>query len=125
MGTAAVMRPTHRIAFVSSDEGILPTVQESLAPSFHTSFLISSDQLIAFQAETPLDAVILDIDTAGNESQDGCAVLAQLRAEHPDLVLFGITRYRSRGLRLKAEAAGADEMFVSALDFLEMRDLLQ
>jgi DNA-binding NtrC family response regulator len=118
-------RPAARIAIVTSDSGILPVVQEALAPSFHTTYLASAEELVPLHAATPLNAVVLDIETAWTATQDGLGLLRELHARHPELVLFAITRSRSRIYRLKAEAAGADEIFVSPVDFLEMRDLLE
>jgi two-component system response regulator PilR (NtrC family) len=118
-------RPASRIAFVTTDETMLPVVEETLAPSFHTTYLNNAEELAPLHAATPLNAVVLDIDTAWTSTQDGFGLLQELRAKHVELVLFAITRSRSRTYRLKAESAGADEIFVSPVDFQEMRDLLE
>jgi len=80
--------------------------------------------MIALISKQPPDAVLLDLDTIGDRSEDGITALGELRALGPDLVLVGLTRSNSHNLRLKAVAATVDEYFVAPIDFEEVRDVL-
>lgn len=126
MSTAAApSRRTARIAVVFSDESVLPTVQDVLAPFFHTTFLSAIDEVMSLRQEAPLDAVILDIDPATADSPDGCEVLRALRAADPNLLLFAITRIRSRQQRLRAQTSGADAVLIAPADCNELRAQLE
>lgn len=114
-----------RIAIVTTDETALPDVEKSLASAFHTSFLKSADEILPLWTELPLDALILDLDTAGATSAEGLEILAELRHISEDPVLVALTRSNSRALRLKAGELGADEFFVSPIDFNELRLVLE
>lgn len=114
-----------RIAIVTTDETALPDVEKFLAPSFHTSFLKSADQILPLWTELPLDAIILDLDTAGAGSSEGIDILGELRQISEDPVLVALTRSSSRALRRKAGELGADEFFVAPVDFSELRVVLE
>jgi DNA-binding NtrC family response regulator len=110
-----------RVALVCSDESVLPTVEESLAPFFHVTYLNAPQEVLPFHQETPLDAVILDIDPVGADAPDSSEILRQLRALDRDLVLFAITRVRTRQHRLRVHAAGADVVLVAPVDCQELK----
>src|ERR1035438_1546809 len=57
-----------RIALICSDESVLPALQESLAPFFHITFLNAAEEILPLHEETPLDAVVLDIDPLDRKS---------------------------------------------------------
>lgn len=116
---------TRRIAIVTTDETALPDVEKSLALVFHTSFLRSADEILPLWTEVPLDAIILDLDTAGATSSEGLEILAELRRISEDPVLVALTRSNSRSVRLKAGELGADEFFVAPIDFNELRLVLE
>src|SRR5579863_2292531 len=94
-----------RIALVCSDESVLPAVQESLAPFFHITFLSAAEEILPLHQETPLDALVLDIDPVAADAPDSCEVLRALRALDQDVVLYAITRVRTRQQRLRVHAA--------------------
>ena len=114
-----------RIALITGDQEVLPEVQSSLASVFHTTMLSSRDELLTLLSEAALEAVIIDIDTAGEESGSGTALLAELRQLEPDLLLVALTRSRNKLLRQKAQESGADEFFVAPVDFDQVRAVLQ
>jgi DNA-binding NtrC family response regulator len=82
------------------------------------------DELIALVKGEPPDAILLDIDTVGERSEDGISALAKLRSLGPDFVLVGLTRSNSRNLRLKAVDSAVDEYFVAPINFEEVRIVL-
>src|SRR3984885_1674667 len=105
-----------RIALVSSDESVLPAVQDLLAPFFHITFLNDAAEIPALYQQAPLDAVIIDIDPVAGDAPDACEVLRALRAADQDVVLYAITRVRTRQQLLRVHAAGADEVLIAPVD---------
>jgi len=114
-----------RVAVVSSDAQALPDLERHLSASFNTSLLESADQILPLWTEVPLDAIILDLDTAGASARDGLQILEELRRISDDPVLVALTRSSSRALRLKAAELGADEFFAAPVDFAELRMVLE
>ncbi len=110
-----------RVAIICSDESVLPAVEESLAPFFHITFLNTAAEILAIHRETALDAVILDIDPLSAGERDGCDVLHALRAADPDVVLYAITRDRTRPQRIRIKRAGADEVFIAPADCQQLQ----
>ncbi len=114
-----------RIAIVTTDEKVLPDVEKFFAPAFDARFLQSKSGILPLLSQVPLDALIVDIDTAGVDTEDGVAVLRDLRRISQDFVLVALTRTRSRQVRLQAGAVGADEFFVAPVDFAELKIVLE
>src|SRR5271169_1728704 len=112
------------VVIVTTDERVRPEAETYLAGE-HDQFLLQTwDELTALMKKHRPDAVLLDLDTVGERSQDGINALGELRALAPDLVLVGLTRSNSRNLRLQAVAATVDEYFVAPIDFEEVRGVL-
>ncbi|MGB7822030.1 MAG: sigma-54 dependent transcriptional regulator, partial [Candidatus Sulfotelmatobacter sp.] len=126
------MRPTSSrtepdrfaVIIVTTDERVRPEAETYLAGEHDLFMLQTWDELTALINKHPPDAVLLDLDTVGERSQDGITALAELRALGPDLVLVGLTRSNSRNLRLQAVAATVDEYFVAPINFEEVRSVL-
>jgi DNA-binding NtrC family response regulator len=125
MSPVSLTQRPARVALICSDESVLPAVQETLAPFFHITFLNTAEEIVPLHQETPLDAVILDIDPLTAKGPDSCEVLTQLRARDPDVVLYAITRMRSRQQRLRVHAAGADEVLIAPVDCQELKVKLE
>jgi DNA-binding NtrC family response regulator len=109
---------------VTTDERVRPEAETYLAGEHDLCVLQTWDELIALMKKRTPDAVLLDLDTVGERSQDGINALGELRALAPDLVLVGLTRSNSRNLRLQAVAATVDEYFIAPIDFEEVRSVL-
>src|SRR5947209_381138 len=121
MPLAGPSRGAARIAINCSDESVLPFMQETLAPFFHITVLNAAEDILPVHQETPLDAVILDVDPAAPGARDGCQLLRELRANDQDVLLFAITRVRSRHQRLRAQTAGADVVLIAPADCGQLR----
>ena len=126
MPVASVRAPQHRysIAIVSTDELVRPEAETYLSGDYDLYVLQSWDELVGVIKKQPLHAVLLDIDTLGERTDDGIAALRELRSIGPDLVLVSLTRSHSRKLRLKTVAASAEEHFVAPLNFQEVQFVL-
>jgi DNA-binding NtrC family response regulator len=113
------------VVIVTTDERVPPEAEAYLSAENDLFLLQTWDDLTALINKRPPDAVLLDLDTVGERSQDGIHALADLRALAPDVVLVGLTRSNSRNLRLQAVAATVDEYFVAPINFEEVRDVLR
>jgi DNA-binding NtrC family response regulator len=112
------------VVIVTTDERVRPEAETYLAGEHDLTVLQTWDELTALISKHPPDAILLDLDTVGERSEDGITALGELRAVGPDLVLVGLTRSNSHNLRLKAVAATVDEYFVAPIDFEEVRNVL-
>jgi DNA-binding NtrC family response regulator len=126
MRSAAVrtLPSLYSVVIVTTDELVRPEAETYLAADFDLRVLRSWDELIALIKEEPPDAILLDIDTVGERSEDGISALAKLRSLGADFVLVGLTRSNSRNLRLKAVDSAVDEYFVAPINFAEVRIVL-
>jgi DNA-binding NtrC family response regulator len=120
--TAQTSRPN--IAIVTTEELVGPEAQTHLSQICDLKVLPSWGALTGLLAEQAPDAVLLDIDTVRERSDEGISAVTELRALSPELVIFAMTRSASRNLRLKAVAAGVDDYFVAPVDFDEVRVVL-
>lgn len=112
------------VVIITTDELVGPEADAHLTAAYDLALVQTWDQLLALIAQQVPDAVLVDLDTIGETSDDGIAALSELRARGPDLVLVGLTRSNSHNLRLKAIGATTDEYFVAPIDFEEIRAAL-
>jgi DNA-binding NtrC family response regulator len=126
MRTTSLQTESARFAVVvvTTDERVRPEAEAYLAAEHDLLVLQTWEELTAAITRQPPDAILLDLDTVGERSQDGITALEELRAAGPDLVLVGLTRSNSRNLRLQAVAAKVDEYFVAPISFEEVRGVL-
>src|SRR5208282_4430080 len=97
-----------------------PEAETYLAPDYDVRVFQTWDELVGTLKKQPAQAVLVDIDTIAESSQDGLAALAELRSLKPDLVLVALTRSSSRSIRHKAMSATVDEYFIAPIDFEEV-----
>ncbi|MGO9649115.1 MAG: sigma 54-interacting transcriptional regulator [Terriglobales bacterium] len=114
----------YSIVIVTGDELVGPEAEAYLAPDYDLHMLQTWDELLALVKKQPPDAILLDIDTVGANSEQGITALAELRSLGPDLVLVALTRSESRKLRHKAIDATVDQYFVAPINFEEIRVVL-
>jgi DNA-binding NtrC family response regulator len=122
---AARSQPFRYTVFIATtDELVGPEAKNWLAPDYDLRVFQTWDDLATALEKQPPEAILLDIDTIAETSQDGVAALAELRSNGPDLVLVALTRSNSRGIRHKAIEAAVDEYFVAPIDFQEVHIVL-
>lgn len=114
-----------RIAVMTTDESVTLAAQESLASDYHTTLLDAEEGLFALQSEVPLEAVILDLDTEDGVAEPMIELVRQLRVRDEDLVLIGLIRSLSKGLRRKFLASGVAKCFVAPVEFTEVHEYLR
>lgn len=114
----------YRIAIITAETSALPDMQHFLAPRFVAVLAQTDDQIEAALAERNTRAVLIDLDSIGNDASDACRLLQDVRRVREDVVIVAVTRSNSRTIPLKASQAGADEFFLAPLDFQELQIVL-
>ena len=71
--------------------------------------------------EKQVSAVVLDIDTQGEDPYGGLPVLTELRRLNPEFTLISVSRARARSVEKEALSAGADAHFRNPVDVPELR----
>jgi DNA-binding NtrC family response regulator len=112
------------VVIVTTDELVSPEARAFLATDYDLTLLQTWDELVMLVSKEVPDAILVDLDTVGERSEDGIRALSELRVLGPNLVLVGLTRSNSRSLRLKATGATADEYFVAPINFQEVHAVL-
>jgi two-component system response regulator PilR (NtrC family) len=121
---AKTLPSAYSVVIVTTDERVAPEAETYLAPDYDLHVLKTWSELVLFLKKQSPDAILLDIDTLAERSEDGVAALAELRSLGPDLVLVALTRSTSRNLHHKAIDAAVDEYFVAPVNFEEVRIVL-
>ena len=110
-----------QIAIITGETDAFPAMQQSLAPRF-IAVLVQTDEAIqAAVDDARTSAVLLDLDSIGEEVADALRLMQELRRVREDLVMVAVTRSNSRTIPLKASQSGADEFFLAPLDFEELQ----
>ena len=124
MSTAATGAPGSRlVAIVTGDPSTLVGVEEALAPDFEFR-RVPAGQLIPLVEQTPLDIMILDLDTPGRPALEALDTVEELRRAKPNLIMVAITRFQDREVRFKGRVR-ADEFLVAPIDLGELQMVLQ
>jgi DNA-binding NtrC family response regulator len=116
--------PARHIVILTTEESVLPDIEQFFLPSYRSILLQSAEALAPLMQQTPPEGIVLDLDTIAAGTDHGLELLAEIRRQSPDVVLIALTRSRSRGIRLKAGELGADEFFVAPVDPQELKIVL-
>src|ERR1700722_6232437 len=109
------------VCVVTADKEFLEVLQEELTPWFQVEVRESYDNLDRWTKQKNVAAVLLDIDTEGEDPLGGLPILSQLRRLHDDITLISLSRDRKRSVEKQAMAAGADAHFRNPVDVAELR----
>jgi DNA-binding NtrC family response regulator len=124
VAAATEIAPGRHIVILTTEESVLPDIEQFFLPSYRSILLNSPEPLAPLMERVPLDGIVLDLDTAAGTTNGGLELLAEIRRKSRDVVLIALTRSRSRNLRLKAGELGADEFFVAPVDAQELKIVL-
>jgi DNA-binding NtrC family response regulator len=113
--------PLPLVCVVTIDGEFLDVLTSELAPWFELTVGDTYEGLARWSRETGVSAVLLDIDTQGEDAFGGLPVLNELRKLNPDLTLISMSRARARSVEKQALAAGADAHFRNPVDVAELR----
>ena len=111
----------HQIAIITAETDAFPAMRQSLAPRFAAVLVQTDPQIQAAVEDARTRAVLLDLDSIGEEVSDALRLMQDLRRVREDLVMVAVTRSNSRSIPLKASQSGADEFFLAPLDFQELQ----
>ena len=114
----------YRIAIITAESSTFPDMQHFLAPRFTAVLAQTENQIEKAVNDLSVRAILIDLDSIGEDSSDALRLLADIRQLRDDLVLVAITRTNSRSLPLKSSELGADEFFLAPLDFQELQIVL-
>src|SRR5208337_3315565 len=109
------------VCIVTVDEEFLGVVTPELSPWFQVISHDSYDDLARWTREAGIAAVLLDIDTQGEDPFGGLPVLNELRRLNENLTLISLSRARARSVEKQALNAGADAHFRNPVDLAELR----
>ena len=113
-----------RVAIITAESSAFPDMQHFLAPRFTAVLAQDDEQIQSAVDDRDIRAVLLDLDSFGEDPSGALTLLSDIRQLREDLVLVAITRSNSRSIPLKASEAGADEFFLAPLDFQELQVVL-
>ena len=109
------------VCIVTLDEEFLDILRTELLPWVQIVFRDSYEDLARWTRENQVSAVVLDIDTQGDDPYGGVPVLTELRRLNKDFTLISISRARTRSVEKHALSAGADAHFRTPVDVPELR----
>jgi DNA-binding NtrC family response regulator len=113
------------ICLITADEDFLGGIEPELAPWYRVRHRNHYGDAALWVREQRAQAVLVDIDTQGEEAHAGVRVLRELRILERGLVLISLSRSRARGVEKKAIEAGSDAHFHSPIDLSELRLVLK
>jgi DNA-binding NtrC family response regulator len=109
------------VCIVTADDDYIREAMPELIPWFQVVVRDSYEDLARWTREAGVVAVIVDIDTDGDDPHGGLPVIDELRRLNENFVLISLSRARTRSVENQAIAAGADAHFRSPVDLSEMR----
>jgi DNA-binding NtrC family response regulator len=110
-----------KVCIVTAEDEFLDDLSAELSLWFQLVTRDSYDDLARWTREADVAAVLLDIDTQGEDAHGGLAILNELRKLNEDLTLISLRRSRTRAVEKQANAAGADAHFRNPVDLSELR----
>jgi DNA-binding NtrC family response regulator len=112
------------VCIVTMDKEFLDVLIPEIAPWFKVIVRDSYDDLARSTREADAAAVLLDIDTQGEDPYGGLPVLHELRRLNENSTLISMSRARARSVEKQALEAGVDAHFRSPVDIGELRTAL-
>jgi DNA-binding NtrC family response regulator len=109
------------VCIVTVDEEFLEFVIPELSPWCEVTVRDGYQNLARWTREASVSAVLLDIDTEGEDPFGGLPVLNELRRLNGNLTLISMSRARARSVEKQALNAGADAHFRNPVDVTELR----
>jgi DNA-binding NtrC family response regulator len=113
------------ICLITADEDFKGEIEAELAPWYQVAHRNHYGDAAIWVREQRAQAVLVDIDTEGDEAHAGVRVLRELRILERGLVLISLSRSRARAVEKQATEAGSDAHFHSPVDPSELRLVLK
>jgi DNA-binding NtrC family response regulator len=109
------------ICLITADEDFQGEIEAELAPWYQVRHRNHYGDAAIWVREQRAQAVLVDIDTQGEDAHAGMGVLRELRILDRGLVLISLSRSRARAVEKQATEAGSDAHFHSPIDPSELR----
>ena len=122
--SSEAMKPTPLVCVVTVDLEFVQILKNELLPWVQVVVRDTYEDLARWTRENRVSAVVLDIDTQGEDEFGGITVLAELRRLNGDFTLISMTRARARTIEKRAMEAGADAHFRNPVDIPGLRSVL-
>src|SRR6202046_2688984 len=113
------------ICLITADEEFQSEIEAERAPGHHDLHRNHYGDTALWVREQRAQAVLVDIDTQGEQAHAGVEVLREVRILDRGLVLISLSRSRARGVEKQAVEAGSDAHFHSPIDPSELRLVLK
>ena len=114
----------YSIAVVTIKEPAFLAIRRYLAPDLKAFQAGSEEQIQAAVQDSGVHGMVFDLDCVGEGAADGVEVLEEIRKLREDVALVAITNSTTGEIALKASQAGADEFFVTPMDFSQLGSVL-
>jgi DNA-binding NtrC family response regulator len=114
----------YSIAIVTGEEASFPAIRRHLSPTFRTILASTEAQIHSAVHDPGVHGIVFDLDCIGDGAADGVEVVQEIRKLREDVALVAITESTNSEIPLKASQAGADEFFVTPIDFSQLREVL-
>ena len=109
------------VCIVTLDQEFLDELTVELVPWFRVVVRDGYDDLARWAREAQVSAVLIDVDTDGEDPFGGIPVLNELRRLNENYTLISLSRARARAVEKRALDAGADAHFRNPVDVAELR----
>src|SRR5579864_7203108 len=117
-----------RVAIITGETSAFPDMEHFLAPRFTALLAQDETQIQAAVDDPEVRAVLLDLDSVGEDSSDALRLLHDIRQIRDDLVLVAITRSNNRSHQLEGrrilEQAGNKTAFCGLIGASEPMQLV-
>ncbi len=113
------------VCLITADEEFLSEIEPELAPWYQVRHRKHFGDTAIWVREQRAQALLVDIDSQGDEADTGIRVLRELHVLERGLVLISLSRSRARSLEKQAIEAGSDAHFRSPIDLSELRLVLK
>ena len=120
-GTGEIRRGKRRVLVVDDEEGIRALFKAAL----HTEDVVaceSAETALEVLKEGRFDVMILDINLPG---MNGCELCTDIRDDHPDTYIIGITGSANKFEFAVCRAAGFDAYFYKPINIKLIRDIIE
>ena len=109
------------VCIVAVDHEFIELLETELKPWCEVLIRSTYNDLARWARESQVSAIVLDIDTVGEDSYGGIPVLEEMRRVNPEFTLVSVSRARTRYVEKLALDAGVDAHFRTPVDVQEVR----
>jgi DNA-binding NtrC family response regulator len=110
----------YSIALITMDESVFPEMRRFLTPRFQITLARTEEEIKALVEDSTLQGILFDMDCVDEGPKGGVEVLQEIRALREEIVLVAMTKSTDRSIPLTASQAGADEFFLSPVNYGEL-----